>query len=437
MNGNGSLGFCQKSMRVYLREKTTAENGGTMAYDIFQGYARDADGVPIDSYKTLLLRNSGNDASCAHFRDALMQRISADVNACIQAYRPVYLFINGEFWGLYNIRERYDASYFHTHYGVEPENLVMLESISPLLTGSWNTKYALNEGEPGDEEDFYALVDYVAEHDMKEPEAFAWVEERMDLDNFADFFLASCYLANTDWPGNNIKVWRNKNPVDPSGLDTRWRWVLSDMDFGVGHSTTASQPMFDHALTEDTVCGKLMVRLLKNPDYRMRFAERGIELCNTIYDSSLTVAEAEHMADAIAPYIENNFLRWRGDGGSMERWEDHVSSIYSFLKARSSNFCGQLDRACRIAIEPIRIDCGGHASASLGRYESGPGCKLMNLYERDGKTLTVHITPDDGYRVVGMTVKIGPKEQTVEGDTFTFDVFARTEITVQTEPAAS
>ncbi|MGM9624607.1 MAG: CotH kinase family protein [Eubacteriales bacterium] len=430
MNGNGSLAFKQKSMRVYVREADTVSNGGTLAYDLFDGAAVDADGNVIDQYKSFLLRNSGNDASCAHFRDALMQELSKDLNACIQAYRPSLLFINGEFWGLYNLRERYDENYFAAHFGILPENLTILESISPLLTGSWNTRYELNTGEAGDEQDFYDLVDYVAEHDMKVEEAFAYVESRMDLDNFMDFFIASCYLANTDWPGNNIKVWRNKSPNDPSGLDTRWRWVLSDMDFGIGHSTETSTQMFTHALTEDTVCGKLMKRLLANTAYRLKFADRAADICNTVYDPDITLAMLDTYRERIEPYIEMNFLRWRGDGGSMDNWYAHIDRIRYFLENRTPNFIHNMEDKLNVVLDTVTTEAE-HASVSVNAYTAEDGS--LALYFRDSTPVTVNVQPDDGYRVVGMNVKVGPRESFVEGDTYTFEVYAKTTISVVTE----
>ncbi len=443
MNGNGSLAFYQKSMRVSVRELTTPASGGTLEYDLFAGDAVDDAGNPITAFDTFVLRNSGNDVSCAHFRDALMQRLSASLNVCIQAYRPSLLFINGEFWGLYNLRERYSADYFYRHFGLLEENLVMLESISPLLTNSWNTKYALNEGLPGDEDDFYALIDYVSSHDMKEEEHMAWLEARMDLDNFIDFFLASCYLANTDWPGNNIKVWRNKNPGDPSGLDTRWRWVLSDMDFGIGHSTSKGQQMFTHALTEDTVCGKLMVRLLKNTAFRLRFTDRACMLVNEVYRTDAMLAELDRFADTIEPYIDLNFKRWRGDGGSMDRWEEHIRAADRFLAGRTPYFIRELQDKLDVTLDLFSCETDGTADVYLTTEAATGGnadfCMQNHkiddtpLYFRDSTAITVRAVPHDGYQITGFVCKIGPREETVSGDTLRVELYAKCVVTVLTE----
>ncbi|MCQ2433563.1 MAG: CotH kinase family protein, partial [Clostridia bacterium] len=345
MSGNGSLAFKQKSMRVYIREEDTPESAGTLYYDLFAGDAVDKNGEPITTIKTFLMRNSGNDAGCSHLRDTFMQHISASLNVDIQAYRPAMVFFNGEFWGMYNLRERYDTAYFVNHYGVDEQNLVMLESPSPLLTGNNSSPYTVNEGLPGDDRDFMEIMSFSATHKKMTDEDVAWVEERMDLDNFTDFFLANLYLCNTDWPGNNIKVWRNKNPDDPSGLDTRWRWVLSDMDFGVGYGTDASQNMFAHALTEDSYCGRLMKHLLTNKTFSQRFIDRAIYICNELYQPETVLPVLTQMKERIEPYIERNFLRWRGDGGSMERFERHIGKITTFMNDRGAVFARGLKSA--------------------------------------------------------------------------------------------
>ena len=443
MNGNGSLAWHQKSMRVSVCESVTSASGGTLEYDLFDGAAVDASGDPITSFDTFVLRNSGNDSSHAHFRDALMHFLSKDVNACIQAYRPSLLFINGEFWGLYNIRERYSTDYFYSHFGIEKENLVMLETVSPLQTGSWNTPYVLNEGAPGDEESFYEITDYVASHSMKNDDEIAWVEERMDLDNFIDFFLASCYLANTDWPGNNIKVWRNKNPDDPSGMDTRWRWVLSDMDFGIGHSTSAEQPMFHHALTEDTVCGKLMTRMLNNTRFRLRVADRACRLVNEVYIAEDMLTALSQFVDTLAPYIGLHFNRWPGDGGSPEFWEDHINRAEQFLSGRTAYYMWELNAKTKAPIGQLSFQPITHASLFLSTELASFGSDISliedlpvrghMLYFRESTPITIRAVPDDGYRVTGFLCKIGPRTEEVQGDILQFSLFANSVVTVLTE----
>lgn len=431
MNGNGSLGFRQKSMRFYVRGEQCAEDGGTLYYDLFDGAARDADGNVITAFKRFLLRNSGNDCSQSHLRDGVMQSLCADLDTDIQAYRPAMLFINGEFWGVYNLRERYCKQYFASHYGVDENNVVMLESISPLLTGSWDTPYELNDGEEGDEKDFHSLMEYVESHDMEDDACFAYVESKMDTDNYLDYFLASLYFANTDWPGNNIKVWRNKNPDDPSGLDTRWRWVLVDMDFGGGLSTTATQPMLAHAINDNTVCGRLMNHLLDNRTYRMQFIDRCLELMDTALRSDLCRDRAEAAAERIEDIIEWNFKRWPGDGGSLKNWYKSVQNLDKFLAGRSASMRSQLAEWFDVPLHTLTL-----------RFEGAEGSALVNgdaytetRFFRDGRSVRIAASAPEGYVVTGILWKRAGWGEKLYSDEALYWIHGDTEVTIYCEKA--
>jgi len=435
MNGNGSLGFRQKSMRVYVRETETVEDGATLYYDLFDGHAVNSDGEAIDEYKRFLLRNSGNDCSQAHLRDGLMQRLSASLDLGSQAYRPTLLFLNGEFWGIYNIRERYCAEYFESHYGVDPDNVVMLEAVSPLLTGSWNTAYEVNEGNPGDEKDFHDLVTFIENNDMRDNENFAYVESKMDTYNYLDYFIASVFLANTDWPGNNIKVWRNKNPADESGMDTRWRWVLLDMDFGVGLSTSAGQGMLAHAINDNTVCGRIMNRLLRNTTYKMQFIDRCLELMDTVFDKQKTMDTAEQMIAGIDYYIDLNFQRWPGDGGSMSNWDKQTYKIEEFLTKRKDHMLTQLENIMGEAIHTVKVKTDREGvSWTLNGVSSAESS--ADRYFRHRKVVTIQASAPEGYVVKAMRVHLSETNiKLIEGDTFQGLINKDWKIEVFTAPA--
>lgn len=73
-------------------------------------------------------------------------------------------------------------------------------------------------------------INYAKSHNLSVKSYYDHVAAQLDLDNLIDFYIANQYFCNLDWPTNNIKVWRNKNSADPSGFDTKCRFVLLDMD---------------------------------------------------------------------------------------------------------------------------------------------------------------------------------------------------------------
>ena len=394
ISGNGSTGFGAKSLKVYFKsdaDPTVVGNPSKLKYDIFKGKAGDG----VTEYKRLLLRNSGNDSSQSHLRDAYMQALCATLDCDYMAYRPSLMFVNGEIWGVYNIRERYSPKYFEEHYGVQKENFVMLESPSPLIDGSWNNPYEVNDGQEGDAQPYYDLMSFVQRNDLSVDANYKWVSDRLDVDNVIDFFVGSMFLCNTDWPGNNIKVWRNKNAKDPSGLDTKWRFVYCDMDMGVGLATTIDTNMFSQATNEGTQAGLLFSRLLKNKDFKAKFIARFYECCDTVFATSVTLPLLDEMSAAIKDIMPLHFNRWPSDGGSVSNWNSEIAEIRAFMINRKAKAIKHMEAF--FGIQPSQISVSMNMAAST-------------LYI-DGKQIT-----QSGYtQVFSDSVKLGFKVEVKAG----------------------
>ena len=396
LNGNGSLGFNQKSIRFYYKADANPEyegNPSKLKYDIFLGKARDG----VKEYKRILLRNSGNDSSRSHLRDAYMQRLCSTLNVPTMAYRPVILFVNGEIWGVYNARERYDTKYFDAHFGIDEENFVMLESPSPLITGNGYTPYTVNDGEEGDELPFYELVSYIENTDLSSDANFKYVSDRIDIDNMIDFFVGSMYLANIDWPWNNIKVWRNKNPEDTEH-DTKWRFVFCDMDMGVGLETNIDTNMFTYAIHDGTIAGKMMNRMLRNEKFKNKFIERFYECADTVFDPSVAIPVLEEMYEAIKDIMPLHFTRWPGDGGSVSNFESQVNSIRYFINNRKVKTIAHMEEFFNIQPKQLTVSFdedaatvkvdGGSVSSGYSKKVSGSGSAAISISVKSGYELT-------------------------------------------------
>ena len=138
---------------------------------------------------------SGQDAAHTLFGDAMMQRL---MNGIIdtQAYRPGVVFLNGEYWGIYNIREHMDEHYLMDHYQLEKHEIALLEDYISIKAGSQT-----------DRQDFIHILRYVHTHDMRQPQHYKYIENKIDVDNFIDYMAAQIYFNNRDWPNNNIRYW--------------------------------------------------------------------------------------------------------------------------------------------------------------------------------------------------------------------------------------
>lgn len=294
IHGGASRSRAKKSMRLYAR----SEYGESQfAHRVFPD-------LPYESYKRLLLRNGGNDADRGMVRDAFMQDLTGHMNFDTQAFRPAIVFINGEFWGYHNLRERYDNYYFEQNYGADPDNLDYIENNG--------------NADEGDAVHYWAFMDYLASHDPADPSAYASIGQMIDLDNFLDYQVAEIYLNNTDWPGNNVELWRVRTPFDPAHpgpLDGRLRWLMLDTDFGFNQYRDLSDPL--RSEQTDTLAfatdpngadwpnpewsTRALRKLLRNQAFRIQFVNRMMDQLNTAFQPARAEALLAYYWDAVWP----------------------------------------------------------------------------------------------------------------------------------------
>jgi len=348
LNGKGSLGMTEKSFRILFRENANpdvSENLNAFNYNIFGEYATEtASGDDTVYYRRLLLRNGGGDNSgCtisrSHIGDAYIARLDSLLHAETMAYKPVFVFINGEFWGIYNARERFDEKYFETVYGVPEEDLAVLECPYPLTAG-WNVDYEHTHGTEADANDFNNLVSYAQSNDLSDPVHYKYVCDRVDTDNLIDYFCAQIYLCCSDWPSNNVKVWRNSNPDSISGQDTKWRFCVVDTDHGVGLNSDINTDLFG-SISNVSVIGRLINGLMGNPEFRERFLMRFIWLTEVYYAPEAVSPVLEEIVDTVAPVMQMQLDRWKcTDGtatpydGGRPSWMYYINVIRAFNQNR-------------------------------------------------------------------------------------------------------
>ena len=129
-----------------------------------------------------------------------------------QEHNPVATYINGEYWGMYNMREKVNEHMLASKHNIDSDKITLLSNNAEEIKGS-NSEYV-------------QLIEYVENTDLSVDKNFEFVQEQIDIKQYIIYKLSNIYFNNTDWPGNNIKFW--KHP------DTKWRWIMFDTDFGFG-----------------------------------------------------------------------------------------------------------------------------------------------------------------------------------------------------------
>ncbi len=338
IHGAMSRERAQKSLRIYA--DCVQGCNGVVAYELFPGLTSTATGQPIQQFTTFLMRNSGNDWERTMFRDALIQKLVEHTRLDIQAYQSAVVFINGEYWGIHNLRERLDEYYIENHYGIPAEEVVMLSDNALLSVGT-----------PGDEQAYLNLLDFVKTQDMTDPENYAFIQTQMDVENYIDYQILEIYSDNNNWPHVNVEYWRKKTsayePNAPYGQDGRWRWMVFDTDFGFGLNNGMEAVNSNNLINaispnwhEDA--GTLFRSLLQNPDFKASFLRRFADHLNTSFEPGRVASEIDQMQAVIAPEIAEHIARWQGETGSLDNWQADVDLLRYFAENRPAAMRQQL-----------------------------------------------------------------------------------------------
>lgn len=223
ISGAWSRNFPQKSFRLYAR----SEYGDSKMKYAFIDELTDNNGNAITEFDKVTIRNSGTDNQLLHFRDMLIQDLCSDRIPDHQGGEPCILFIDGEFWGFYFIREKLDGDYIEAHYGIDKDNITSIKNS------------ALDEGSQMLANDYNKLIKWAATADMTDPANYQKVCNAIDIKNFMEYITIETYVNNADWATdymNNYMLWRS-NTVDPNvyGADGKWRFMLYDLDFSADY----------------------------------------------------------------------------------------------------------------------------------------------------------------------------------------------------------
>ncbi len=351
-----------KSLRLYARS----------AYGENRFYHKLFPDMPYTEYNRAILRNSGNDWFYTMFRDAFIQTAVKHLRFDTQAYRPYIVFINGEYWGIHNMRERYDQHYLSRVYGVDPENVDILEGDAFVVEGN--------------NQHYIETIDYITSNSPAVAEHYEYIKTRVDVDNFMDYQIAQIFAGNRDWPGNNIDYWRHRTgeyePDAPYGHDGRWRWLMYDTEFGFGlygvgpnHNTLALATATNGPSWPNPPWSTLLLRrLLLNQSFRDLFINRFADQLNSAFRPERLIPLIDNMASAIESEIQEHITRWK-QPGSREIWEAEVNVLRQFALGRPSN-----------VREHIRnyFNAGNEVQITVGASDPSAGRIFVNTIELSG-----------------------------------------------------
>lgn len=240
----------------------------------------------VENHKRLILRSP---YSCddAFFTDAFVHDLAMDLGQDVMAATPSIVFVNGEYWGIHNIRERMDKWYINSHYPHIHEDSVDIV----------NHRKNEDEGTDGEYTDF---IEFVENNSLVDPQNLKHMDSLLDLKNFIDYMILETYFDNRDWGGNNVKFWKERGKG-------KWRLLFIDCD------KTIFDPAVDHVelvASGDHDITTLTKALMKNPSFREMYFSRYLELMHNQLSSGSLSARLDSFIALYKPAISWHTERW-------------------------------------------------------------------------------------------------------------------------------
>ena len=333
-HGNTSAVYDKKSYRIKFSKKFGESK---LHYRLF-------DDLDIDSYDSFVLRGSSQDNEDIMLTDELVPEILRQGGIVDEvlttSYRPVNLYLNGEYRGLYYIREHIDGPMIASHYGCDDEDVTIVEQCKEIKCGTAGKEWT-------------DLWDYVGSHDLTDPEAYAHVESLVSLESVADYYLIQIWLHNIDT--DNLRVYKVG--------DGKWRYALYDLDLTLNDDGTNGPTFMLGRYNRGLYTfNALVFKLLKNPEFMELFLSRMQLLYTTILSEEKVLKVVDTFVEKIEHDMEHSCAVWgpRKDssGGvyyvNYTTWKRRVEKFKTRFAGRTSLVAAEFVKLKGVGEELVR-----------------------------------------------------------------------------------
>lgn len=376
----------QRALNFALRGKYGDDE---IKYDLFPG-----SGIPL--HTGLTLRDGGDNWATDMLRDGMWPFIAkGQMNADTSDFRAAVVFINGAYWGVHDIRARWDDQWFFEHKRVNADD------VDHLLYGHVDSTAVSLGIEKGNSDDWLDLVNFLNTSDLSVPANYAFAESRIDIDSFIDFVVAESYAINISW-NHNREFWRDRNP------GSKWRWFLPDMDRTFQTSSLGTSVLNGMLNNED-----VLVRLKTNTTFKNRLAQRFAAHVASTFKPSRIGGIIDQMAAESDAEIPRHAARWAAyNGTSVAARATAIQNVKDFMTTRDGNVHAELQTRLGVSA-PVNLTLGIDAPAG-GRVlvcgvpvEAG----VVKMFPNIAFDLTAEAAP--GFTFTGWTGATGGASTTV------------------------
>ena len=267
------------------------------------------------NYKSLVIRSGSQDSQFSMIRDELATSIMDDYGTVdVQAYKPVILYVNGDYWGIYYLREQVDENFIQNHYNVDG-------SYSNIIRIDGEVKYGTR--------DFYTeLINFVKYNDMSNSTNYNKVKEMLDIENYIDYWIGELYTTNNDIVNQR---YFNNTLLDNGKI----KMVFYDFDYAFyNQRLNYLNWMIDpNGMGEYHYDNTLLIGLLKNKEFKQLFLERASYNMNNVWTDKNVLNRFNELKELIEPEMSRNQERW---GYTMSTWYSELDKLEKYIKERKS-----------------------------------------------------------------------------------------------------
>ncbi len=284
IQGGVSRAFYPKSLNLYAREEYGRNQ---LLYDFFE----------TGFYPQRVTLSTGGNDYYGKMKDRLGAELTEECNFCTMHYQPYILFLNGEYWGVYYLTEKYDEHYIEYYYGVDKDNVVMIK------------QGGLEVGTSSDHTEYKEMKIFVELADMTIDANYQKACELLDIQSFIDYYAAEIYMArNADWPSANYALWRSRKTSEKPYEDGKWRWMLFDVNTASLKDELAEHDTLNYVLEE---C-RMFANLSKNEQFKKDFSARLREMRDVVFSDNLVDQKLDDYKALMSEPMDVYFKRFFG-----------------------------------------------------------------------------------------------------------------------------
>lgn len=389
IQGGSSRAFMPKSLNFYARENYGSAR--RFYADLFgTGYMAD-----------ILTLSVGGQDNIVKFRDKFVAQLTGDRDFCTMHHEPYVMFLDGEYWGIYWLTERYTGTYVGYYYDVDEDNVLIVKNGRPESESDEDWSLYIN------------MTNYLANTDFSDSDNYESLKYSIDLQSYLDYYATEIYIARfVDWPNTNEALWRVREPAQNVGeeikyADGRWRWMLFDVNTSSFELERVENDSIEWVMKQSPI----FANLCRSEQFQEAFCITLMDFANEIFSPANTEPLMEQhlasMGEPLKTYLDRFF--GRDYSGSPK---EEMANIRQFLAKRGTYIEKQLK-------ENFELE-GIAAAVEIETTDVSAGTVVLNTitptFDKEGKwqgeyftdyPITLSVAVNEGYRFAAWEVDAG------------------------------